>query len=168
MALVLCLAGAYLYFSPYIAFARLKSAAQKGDEQALQTLVDFPAFRESIRTEVAGSVDRNLGHGPLGSLGSAFAGVATSYVANALVTPRGIAGLVRGSRSGADALKGERSDGDAAGEHDARVKVSRGYEGLSTFAVHVRDARSGKANVTLLMTRAGVASWKLSGVRLGQ
>jgi hypothetical protein len=172
LALVLCLGAAALYAAPYVAFARLSTAARNGDEQALNGLVDFPAFRESLKGEVSGAVDRGLSvHGrrnPLGALGGMLAGAASNYVVNTLVTPHGIAALVRGARSAREAARGDDSASSTDGQkHDAGVELKKGYEGPGTFVVHVTEKDGGKERVALVMTRSGLWSWKLSGVRLG-
>jgi hypothetical protein len=176
LALVLCLGAAYLYFSPYIAFARLKMAAQKGDEQALSALVDFPAVRESVTGEVSHAVGSKLALGGrargLGGIAGAFAGALSSHVVNTLVTPQGIAGLVKGARSARDAARdAARGDGDAD-EGDkpkggSPVSTRQGYEGPNTFVVHLADKESGKERAALVLTRQGLASWRMTGVRLG-
>ncbi|HET6764500.1 MAG TPA: DUF2939 domain-containing protein [Longimicrobiaceae bacterium] len=173
LALALCLGAAYLYFSPYIAFARLKSAAQKGDEQALSALVDFPAVRASVTGEVSGAVSSRLSFGGrargLGNVAGALAGALSSNVVNALVTPQGIAGVVKGARSAREAARG---DGDASDDgdkprHDSPVKTSQGYEGPNTFVVHLAEKESGKERAALVLTRQGLASWRMTGVRFG-
>jgi hypothetical protein len=171
LALVLCLAAGWLYASPYVAFARLGTAAKNGDEQALQGLVDFPSFRESLKGEVSGAVDRGLSiHGhrnPLGALGGVLAGAASNYVVSSLVTPHGIAALVRGAHSAKDAARGDETDASGEKRKDSPVVLRKGYEGLNTFVVHVSEKDSGKERVALVMTRDGLSTWKLSGVRLG-
>jgi hypothetical protein len=171
LALVLCLAAGWLYAAPYLAFARLGTAARNGDEQALQGLVDFPSFRASVKSEVSGMVDRELSPGgrrnPLGALGGMLAGAASSYVVSSLVTPHGIASLVRGARSAREATRSGDSASQSEKKHDSPVELRKGYEGLSTFVVHVTEKDSGKERVALVMTRDGLSTWKLSGVRLG-
>jgi len=175
LALALCLGAAYLYFSPYIAFARLKSAAQSGDEQALSALVDFPAVRASVTGEVSGAVSNTFSLGGrargLGSVAGALAGALSANVVNSLVTPQGIAGLVKGARSARDAARGD-DDGDASDDgekapHDSPVATTQGYEGPNTFVVHLAEKKNGKERAALVLTRQGLASWRMTGVRLG-
>jgi hypothetical protein len=171
LALVLCLGAAWLFAAPYVAFARLSTAAKNGDEQALKGLVDFPAVRESLRSELSGAVDRGLSvHGrrnPLGALGGVLAGAASSYVVNTVATPHGIAALVRGARSAKDAARGDDSASAGEEKHDSPVVLRKGYEGLNTFVVHVTEKDGGKERAALVMSRDGFSSWKLTGVRLG-
>ena len=171
VALCLCLGAAYVYFSPYVAFARLKSAAQNGDEQAMSALVDFPAVRESVTGEVSGAVEHSLSFGgrarALGGLGGAIAGALSSRVVNTLVTPHGIAALVKGGRSARDAARDDDAGTSDEPKHESSVKLSEGYEGPNTFVVHLGDKASGKERVALVMTRQGIASWRMTGVRLG-
>jgi hypothetical protein len=169
LALALCLGGAYVYFSPYIAFQRLKWAAGSGDEQALSGLVDFPSVRSSLKGEVSGMVNRELSFGGrvhgLGGLGGAIAGALSSRVVDAVVTPRGISALVKGGHTVRDAAKG--AAGEDSGGGSPAVTASQGYEGPNTFVVHLADKASGKERASIVLSRSGVASWRMTGVRFG-
>jgi hypothetical protein len=77
------------------------------------------------------------------------------------VTPAGIASLTRGHAPDEVWRPEER------GGRGPRMRVSRGYEGLSTFAVRFHDPASGREHVALLLRRHGIARWKLEAVRLG-
>jgi hypothetical protein len=169
-ALALCLGAAYVYFSPYVAFARLKLAAGSGDEQALRALVDFPAVRESVKGEVSGAVGRTLSLGGrvrgLGGIAGAAAGVLSSHVVDALVTPQGISALVKGGRSVKDAAR-DAGGGSQGGGGAPAVTTTQGYEGPNTFVVHLAERGSGKERASLVLTRSGIVSWRMTGVRMG-
>lgn len=169
VALALVVGGGWAVSSPFRAYADLKTAARAGDEQALAELVDFPAFRESVKEEVRGSVERgisgdrdpNLAGRVAGMLATAMAGP----VVDRVVTPGGIASLTLGYRPD------ERADGKDAPEagtteQESRFDVSRGYEDLSTFAVRFRDRETGRERVTLVLHRDGLR-WRLAEMRLG-
>ncbi|HYW12474.1 MAG TPA: DUF2939 domain-containing protein [Longimicrobium sp.] len=167
-SLALCVFAAWMYFSPYMAYRNLTRAADRGDVEALNELVDFPAlrtsFKENLKTAVAREISAD-GDNPLAAMGGALAGMLTSRVVDAAVTPAGIAALTRGNDpteegDGAD-------DGDDAERQNDRVERDRRYEGLNRFAVRYLDKENGGEQYALILRRDGLG-WKLAGVRFGR
>jgi hypothetical protein len=164
LALALVGGCAWIYTAPYRAFADLKTAAREGDQQALEELVDFPAFRASIKDNVRSSVQNGIGGqggGLLGRLGGLVAGAVTAPVVDHLVTPGAIAALTDGVRPGEE--RGD--DGEPRGEERKKVQVRRGYEDASTFVVHLQDPDDSRELLALVMRREGL-DWRLAAVRL--
>jgi len=157
-------AGVYLYFTPYLALNKLQKAAERGDEQTMAELVDFPALRESVKGNVRGAVAHSVGgRNPIGVLGGILAGAVAGPVVDAVVTPQGIAALTQGERPGS------RRDRASNGDSKLRVKdvkVKRGYERFDLFVVHFVDKDDGRERMALLLRREGIAHWRLSGIRI--
>ena len=166
-ALALVGAGAWVFSGPYRAFADLRTAARAGDQQALEELVDFPAFRSSVKDAVGTSVRRGINGGEqggvLGALGGMIAGAVASPVVDQVVTPSGIAALTQGARPGES--RGDDANGQPTRRRDDQVRVRRGYENLSTFVVRLHDADTDHELVALVMRREGL-DWRLAQVRL--
>ncbi|HEX8697177.1 MAG TPA: DUF2939 domain-containing protein [Longimicrobium sp.] len=163
--LALLFGAVWLYFTPYLALQRLQDAAEAGDVETMNELVDFPALRQSVKTGVSTAVARGIGDegNPLARVGGMLAGTLAAPLVNTFVSPEGIAALTQGRRPDQG---GRSGDGD-----DDRVKVEgidveRGYESMDRFVVRFVDEESGKERVSLVMRREGIAGWKLSGVRL--
>jgi hypothetical protein len=164
VVLAVLFAGIWLYFTPYLALNRLQKAADRGDQQAMQELVDFPSLRESVKTGVRSSVENAVGRraGPVGMLGGLLAGAVTSPLVDAFVTPQGIAALTQGQRPG------EGDGGAEPGRSNLRVKgikTKRRYESFDRFVVRFVDKESGEERMSLVMHRDGITNWRLSGVR---
>lgn len=160
LSLMLCLAAAWMYASPYLAMRKLQRAAERGDVATLNEVVDFPALRTSVKDNVRSSVARGIQSdgGLAGALGGALAGALVSPLVDAAVTPTGIAAL-------ADGRDPRDRDGDDDEPRRER-RVERGYEGLNRWVVSYRDAENGGEQIALIMRRDGLG-WKLSGVRFG-
>lgn len=160
LALLLCAAAAWLYFTPYMAVNRLQAAAERGDRQALDEMVDFPALRNSVKSEIQGSVARGIqkGGGPFAALGSAMTGMIVSPVVDAAVTPEGIGLLMKGQRPTDD----DRREDDENWRE--RTKISRRWEAADRFVIQYSDRQSGHEQIALIMRRDGLR-WRLSGVR---
>ena len=164
VVLAAILAGVWLYFTPYLALRQLQKAAERGDEQAMAELVDFPALRESVKGNVRSAVEHSVGRGrnPIGMLGGILAGAVAGPVVDAVVTPQGIAALTEGERPG---QRHRGSDGDDR-LRVKNVKVKRGYESFDLFVVHFVSKDDGKERMALLMRREGITHWRLSGIRI--
>lgn len=169
LLLAVLFAGVWMYFTPWLALKKIQAAAERGDAETLNEMVDFPAFRESVKQNVRSAVSREIeGVGgeknPLAALGGMLAGALASPMVDAFVTPEGIAALTSGSRPGKD---GDGAEKDGKGDGiDVDVDVKREYETLDRFVVHFVDQENGNERVALVMRREGLAGWKLVGVRL--
>lgn len=161
-SLMLCVAAAWLYFSPYLAYRKITRAADRGDVEALNDVVDFPAlrtsFKENVKTSVAREISSNRDN-PFAAIGGALAGMVTGPIVDAAVTPAGIAALTRGNDPRED-------DGDE-GKEESRMERDRRYEGLNRFAVRYLDPETGAEQIALILRRDGL-TWKLAGVRFGR
>ena len=162
--IALCAAAVWLYFTPYLAMNRLQKAAEQGDTEALNELVDFPAFRESVKQGVSTAVARQIDDesNPLARLGGWIAGRLSSPLVDTFVSPEGIAALSRGERPGDDSADRAGDDGVRAPD----VKIRRGYDGFDRFVVHFHDREDGQEKVALVWKREGIAGWRLTGIRL--
>lgn len=163
-SLALCVAAAWLYFSPYLAYRQVTRAAERGDVSALNEVVDFPAlrtsFKENVRTAVAREISTD-GRNPFAAVGGALAGMLTGPVIDAAVTPSGIAALTDGNDPR------DRNRDGTSGEARTDVERDRRYEGINRFAVRYLDRETGGEQYALILTRDGLR-WKLSGVRFGR
>lgn len=160
--LVVFAAAGWLYFTPYMALNKLQAAAEAGDTQALNEMVDFPALRTSLKSEVQGAVARGIQKdgGIFAAVGSAVSGIVVEPVVNAAVTPEGVSLLMKGRRPTDD--EDESKDG---GENwRENVKIGRRYEAADRFIVQYSDRQSGDERISLVMHREGLR-WRLAGVR---
>jgi hypothetical protein len=162
--LALLFGAVWLYFTPYLALRQLQKAAEAGDVETMNELVDFPALRESVKTGVSTAVAREIGDqgNPLARVGGMIAGTLAAPLVNTFVSPEGIAALTRGRRPDRDGQSGD----DGGRVEVEGIDVERGYESVDRFVVRFVDEESGRERVSLVMRREGIAGWKLSGVRL--
>jgi hypothetical protein len=168
LALAICVVVAWMYFSPYMAYRKITRAAERGDVEALNDVVDFPAlrtsFKDNVRTAVSREISDDAGN-PFAAVGGALAGMLTGPLVDAAVTPAGIAALTRG-----DDPRDRKRRGDSDEEREerrSRMERDRGYEGLNRFAVRYLDKETGGEQFALILRRDGL-QWKLSGVRFGK
>lgn len=162
-------AAAY-FGSPVLAARDLTEAAETGDEAALRRLVDFPAFRSSLKDELRDEMvaklrmDNRLGDTALSGLGMILAPGLVNGAVDLLITPEVIAEVVTSGETPDPTRRLRRQDPEAATAKGDEVKQSYGFRDLNTFTVTLSQADDPEQKLALLMTRKGLFGWKLSGV----
>lgn len=164
--IVVLVAGGLYAFSPILSARALVKAGQEGDAAALERLVDFPAFRLSLKEQLNARMIEELrgNDAALGGLGMLIGPALISAAVDAFVTPQAISAMVKTAEAPV-AEPGEpiKPPTDAPPKAD-QVHESYGYRDLNTFAVTLtRDDRPNE-KLDLLMKRQGPFGWKLAAV----
>lgn len=158
------------YFAtPLLTVNRLVAAAKAGDEATLEQLVDFPAFRDSLkdgltaRLMAEAQADPDLRNSALGGLGMMLAPMLVGGAVDALVNAPTIATMVRTARQPdpSDVVAGE-----PAKSENRDIRQTYGYRDLNTFVLGLTDADRPDETLKLLLKRQGLFGWKLAGVDL--
>lgn len=159
--------------SPLVAVRALIDAGKRGDEARLERMVDFPAFRDSLKDELNAALRAELRadiarhDNALSGLGMMLAPALVSGAVDAFVTPSAIASMVRTAEApepgGVDEPARPAADGN---DDDGDVRQSYSYRGLNTFAVTLTDPDRPDHELDLLLERRGLFSWKLAGIDL--
>ena len=161
-------AAAYLAM-PILTVRALVRAAETGDEAALERLVDFPAFRESVKEQLTGRLmaemreDERTDDSALAGLGMLFGPMLIDGAVDMLVTPQAVAAMVETAKAPdpTDALTPEEP---ASEQSDIRQGYA--YRDLNTFVLTLTDPDRPGEPLKLLLKRDGPFGWKLSGVEL--
>lgn len=164
--------------SPVLTARALTQAAERGDAAALERHVDFPAFRASLRDALTARLTAEMrargDQDALAGFGMMFGAALVSGAVDALVTPQGVAAMVRtGQAPGVTdgpAPAAEDAGGDDAARDpdrdDNRVRQSWAYRGLNAFAVDLYRQDRPDARLSLILERRGLFDWKLAAVTL--
>lgn len=161
--IVLAIVGAYLG-SPYLAVRAFMDAARSADVDKLDAAVDFPAVRESLKSQMSAALMREMNNdpglkdNPIAGLGTLMMPAIVDKMVDTFVTPDGIAAMIKGSRPTASAT--ERSSADPAVEYEYH------YIGLDRFRVKIRNAQSSDEGPSLVFERRGFMTWKLIRIEL--
>jgi hypothetical protein len=152
----------WLYFTPQLALANMRDAAAARNAGELSSYVDYPQVRASLEVAVQSKMaalaqDQS---NPLLALGAGLAGGFVDPVIENLVTPQGMALMLSGVpptllASGTDPSTPE-----------SMMETSTRYDGLNTYIATVRRKDWPWPPVELELRRDGLASWKLSAIRL--
>jgi len=163
-------AGAWA-LSPVFAMQALTRAAEQGDEEALDRLVDFPAVRQSLKDEVNARMMAEMRDGESG-IDPAWAGVGmllgpaiVSGAIDAVVTPQGVATMVRTAEAPEpqDVLKRPRV---TPGETEDDVRKSWTYRGANRVEVRLTTTDRPDQPLILNMDRQGLFGWRLVEIDL--
>ena len=178
LALVLLAVGVAYAASPFYAFHQLKAAAEAGDKDQLNALVDFPGVRDDLKRQVDSQAVKlareasGIGYpiaAIIGHLGAAFG----DHVVDKLVTPEAISAMVR---SGMVPHKHKRQDDHqddtasapppAPADDDSKVVTRFAYLTPDRFRVAVSPADQADRAINLIMDRQGLFSWRLEQIEL--
>jgi hypothetical protein len=170
---VAALAFVAAYFgTPVLAARDLTEAARAGDEAELRRLVDFPAFRTSLKDELRDEMvarlrmDSRFGDTALSGLGMILAPGLVNGAIDILITPEVIAEVVRTGETPDPTKRLRERKPDPIAREEDQVKQSYGFRDLNTFAVTISQADAPDDKLALLMRRQGLFGWKLTGVDL--
>ncbi|WP_374388502.1 DUF2939 domain-containing protein [Brevundimonas sp.] len=157
------------FVSPFVSAQALIRAARTGDEAGLERHVDFPAFRESLKTELnaraAVEIRERAGDDRgLAALGMLLAPSLVEGAVDSFVTPQAIAAMVRSAERPEPEQPAPPEDTPAAPKD--KVRQAWAYRGMNTFAVTLTREDQPDEALVLIMTRRGPFGWKLSGVDL--
>jgi flagellar basal body-associated protein FliL len=181
-----------LYASPYIALDRMKRAADARDAETVNTYVDFPLLRESLKEQVGQLLTRKIdvqkSGNPLALLGAMIGAALIGPLVDSYATPDGVAAILNGMPPRGD--PGEKpsvpssadsaNTGTAPGSPQTPPPVgseptqptpkqppatTAGYRSFDTFAVNYRHG-TGDTRYSAILKRYGLFSWKLAGIEL--
>lgn len=171
---VLAFTGLYLG-SPWLAAYDLMRAARAHDVAALESHLDLPAVRASLKGQIDARLERSIAKraakgDPLAQLGALFGATLVDKAVEATVTPEMIAEAVRTARAPdprKSALAPPDDDADGADKpKPERVKVGFALPGLNRFDIRLSPADAPDTRLTLVMHRRGLFSWKVTDVEL--
>lgn len=160
-AISLILGGVY-FGSPYYAVHSLRNAALEADTDKLETSVDFPSVRESLKSQLSASLmshmqsDPKMKDNPFAGLGTLMVPAIVDRAIETFVTPDGIAALIRGQKPNETAKIKENPD----------IEARSGYISADRFRVRLRNKARNEDGPSLIFERRGFASWKLIKVQL--
>ncbi|WP_066805589.1 DUF2939 domain-containing protein [Sphingomonas asaccharolytica] len=151
--------------SPYVAVRGFVAAAKQGDAEKLRGSVDFPAVRADLKPQLAAAVttrmerDPAMQGNPLAGLGKILMPSILDRMIDSVVTPEGIAALVRAGKVG---------HADTESVAPRRVDYGFHYVTLNRFDVTLRRRRAVGDPVNLVFERRGLFAWKLVRIALPQ
>jgi hypothetical protein len=167
--------GASVYLAPYWTLYRMKAAVEAKDADALSRRVDYPALRQSMKSQftaamnrqldvvgeqmkAAGASSENVGRWrqviPTGMVGA---------LVERLVTPDGVAAMLSGAARFGNGAAPDAQPPQEASAGRKPPELSLDYRGWNEAVFRVKDSRG----EGFVFRRDGLWGWKLSGVEIG-
>lgn len=159
------------YFaSPYWTFYQMRVAAKEGDGQRLAAYVDFPAVRESMKSQFANELakrrESQANANAFAAVGQALATQMVNGLIDAMVTPEAVAMMIRSGKAPRPAFE-TRTAAKQTNTSEAREpQLRRGYDGLNSFQASLVNPQTSDPMLTAVLSRQGVFTWKLTSVEL--
>jgi hypothetical protein len=164
LLLVVVLGAGYVVASPFVTYHQLRTAADQRDAEALAEHVDFPAVRQDLKdqlnAEASSRIAEKADNDALAVLGGLLASVVVDRVVESLVTPSGLAELMKGEIPKTGKPAGKRRETTGRQRAD---RVRYGYASWDKFVVTVPDKAS--REVRFILRRRGLG-WKLTAIKL--
>lgn len=167
---VLAFAGAY-FGSPWFTAWELMRAARNGDVAALQSHIDMPAVRASLKGQINERLEKSFAkrarkHDPLAELGVMFGAALVDKAVDAAVTPETIAEAMRTAHAPDPRKSAPPPPVEEEAGASPKVKVGFAMMGLNRFDMRLSPADEPDRRLTLILRRRGLFDWKLTDVAL--
>lgn len=171
---VVALIAAYLA-SPVLALHSLTEAAKAGDRAKLERLIDFPAVRDSLKSQLKAAMTRaveqdpELRDNPFAAFGQLLMVGVVDKAVDAFATPDAIAQMVATSRAPSKISPSEQGPRVETAKPRAKsdTEIRYGYQGLDRFKATYRDkAKPEEPVFGLTLERQGLFRWKLVRIDL--
>lgn len=175
IGLVVVVFVAAYFGSPVLALNSLTQAARAGDRAKLERLVDFPAVRHSLKSQLKAAMTRafeqdpELRDNPFAAFGQLLMVGVVDKAVDAYATPDAIAQMVATSRAPSKISPSDHGPRveTAKPRAEADTEIRYGYEGLDRFKATYRDkAKPNEPAFGLTLERQGLFRWKLVGIDL--
>ena len=174
LLIAVVIVGVY-YGSPYYTVWQLEQAAKGGDAHAIANFIDFPAVRANLSPSLSAALQANIDaekikpHSFLDRIGMAIAPLFHGKPADTLVTPEGVAVMLKTAEP-----PGYRNPFHAGREPDAAhpgepYTISQDYidNDLDQFHATIGNRLKPTAEITLRLLRRGFMTWKVTAIDLG-
>jgi hypothetical protein len=162
-AIVVILGLIVLYaVSPMMAFNALKEAAQTHDKDKLDEVVDFPAVRDGLKSQISAAIiakianSPDMKNNPLMAIGALLAPAITDRMVDSVVTPDGLTNMLNNGKL----IKEDKPAGSTA-QGDKTLESHFEYRTLNRARVSINPKDSPNAKLILTMERRGLFQWKL-------
>jgi hypothetical protein len=176
VCLILLLASATSYYSPYWTLQQIRAAVEQKDEDALESLVDFKSLRDGLKSDFTAYETSQIGDelrkdGIFGAMGTALGSTVVNSFIDNLVSPPVFIRIMTGE-SPLEIAKNEEdqknptpvsSGGMYSYQYtaNAHLLIIGSYKTLDRFRAFASKAN---LNIELNLGRTGPFSWKLTHI----
>lgn len=155
----------YLYASPYLALNNIKKAAQTGDADTLSEYIDFPSVKQGIKDQINAQIMKEVTKedtDEFEALGAMLATAMINPIVDSIVTPDGVAMMVKGQKPDLNGNVVEQNT--EVQSNDTKLDYKTSYITYKSFKVSLYDPDDGN-EVDIIMRRDGLG-WKVNRINL--
>lgn len=172
IVLGLVAAGLVYAASPLLAVQALRNAAQTGDRDKLDQLVDFPKVREGLKAQFTAKLTQEMAkhkpapNDPFAGFALALAPVMINNMVDSYVTADSVAAMVKTGQAKAGPAPASPSATEPSGapaKAEPKTKMRYGYRDLNTFTL---TADGAEGDLVMILRRDGLFGWKLTRIDL--
>lgn len=154
------LALVYLAANPWITLHQLRAAAASRDADALSQYIDFPAVRDSVKSQMGVVMTKEMAEQKSGFavLGAAFSSMIIDRFIDTMMTPAGL----RAVMSGKDPVGAGRDQSPTKPEEVFRYDRAY-YTGVNRFVVETPNQ---KREIIRWVMKRDAFSWRIVDIQL--
>lgn len=177
IALLFVCLGVWFYLTPYLAIRDMRSAALNRDAKAFCTYIDFPVFKDNLKSELNAKMlaemneNQELEDNPFSGLAMTFAPAIVNNMVDGFVSPAGIERLFKGGFDSNQTSQGATEPATVATKtfssdfmNEEKGELTTGYNSYDEFEVSYKPKTGG--NSKLIFERRGLWRWKLINMKL--
>jgi len=147
----------YMYFTPHLAFNKLKDSTRSGDIETVKELIDTPVLKENIKSQLQVEIMKkmdDLKDNPFAPLALVVAQKTIDAMVDVYISPEYWVGMWKNTNQNSKEFK----------EADKNTDISYGYKSFSKFIVTVKDKNNENRKTDIVLTRYSLFSWKVTNV----
>lgn len=165
-------ASAGFYATPYYSASQMQQAAQANDSSKLNSYIDYPMVKESLKASLHSSIGHSLLKNKTDSGMNAFAAMFAAAFVNplvdGLVTPENISLMLQANQP--SGLQTSKEDNKAEENPQSTTKddimTHKYYQDFDHFVIDVASKTEPNKPFRFTFTRQSLVSWKLTGLTI--
>lgn len=176
LGIAIALGAVAFYCTPYLTLKQMREAAKNHDAATLNSYIDYPALRESLKTSLSGSMShallKNKTDNGMNAFATMFAAAFVNPMVDTLITPESVSMMLRAdlpNPSDSPQHHTETVSNEAAPDDDQHHKdtvTSGHYQDFNHFVATVAKKEHPQALFSFTFERDGLVSWKLKGLTI--
>lgn len=167
--------GGYWHYSPHIALHGMQAAAESNNADKLNTYVDYPRLRESIKGELSASMATMMAEEPANefekagaALGMMMGMALVDNLVDAMVRPEMVMRMLNEAKiQGMGETEPTSSSNTRSAATDKKDDITWVMQRKTQNLVVVYASNAeGQDELGVVLERSGFANWKVTGIRL--
>ncbi len=175
LGIAITISAVAFYYTPYLTLKHMREAAKNHDAATLNSYIDYPALRESLKTSLSSSMShallKNKTDSGMNAFATMFAAAFVNPMVDTLITSNNVSLMLRAdlpNPSDSHQHQTEAASNEAAPDdhHHKDIVTSGHYQDFNHFVATVAKKENPQALFSFTFERDGLVSWKLKGLTI--